>query len=766
MDDRSRPRSAARAQIVHLDEARGRLASRAPGTLAGTSAGVAESAPPAAAAAPELAGELSSKAGQYETFKNTLAGYLKSADIERIGEAYAFSDEAHAGQMRVSGEEYITHPLAVAGICASWKLDTQALMAALLHDVVEDTGITISDVASRFGAPVGELVDGLSKLDKIEFESQEDAQAENFRKMLLAMARDVRVILVKLADRLHNMRTIGSLRPDKRRRIARETLEIYAPIAHRLGLNQVYRELQDLSFANLYPHRFAVISRAIKSARGNRREGVNKILEAIQRVLPEAGIQAQVYGREKHVYGIYRKMAEKRLTFAQVLDVYGFRVVVKDVPTAYHALGVLHALYKPVPGKFKDYIAIPKVNGYQSLHTTLIGPFGTPVELQIRTADMHRVAEAGVAAHWLYKSDDSAISDVQKKTHKWLQSLLDIQNSSGDPAEFLEHVKVDLFPDEVYVFTPKGRIMSLPRGATVVDFAYTVHTAVGDACVGCKINNEPMPLRTELKNGDLVEIITSPGSQPNPGWLGFVRTGKARAHIRHFMKTMKFEESAALGERLLGQALRAAGINDIELDSARWEKLLRDIGVKSRSELFADIGLGKRLAAVVARRFLPGDAHDRRRDMRTAPVLIRGTDGMAVQLAQCCQPIPGDPIIGLITKGQGLTIHTHDCKTIAKSRRKDHHDWVDVEWDPEPDRFFTVAIRVIVSNGRGILAKVAAALTSADTNITNVHTEDDESGNYATMEFSIQVADRQHLARVLRRLRHLPEVVRIMRVKS
>jgi RelA/SpoT family (p)ppGpp synthetase len=763
MDNRSRPRSAAHAQIVNLDEARGRLAARAPGTPAEPPA---DSPPPVAESAPDLAGELSSKAGQYEAFKTTLAGYLKAADIERIGEAYAFSDEAHAGQMRVSGEEYITHPLAVAGICASWKLDTQALMAALLHDVVEDTGITIGDVAARFGAPVGELVDGLSKLDKIEFESQEDAQAENFRKMLLAMARDVRVILVKLADRLHNMRTIGSLRPDKRRRIARETLEIYAPIAHRLGLNQVYRELQDLSFANLYPHRFAVISRAIKSARGNRREGVNKILEAIQRVLPEAGIQAQVYGREKHVYGIYRKMAEKRLTFAQVLDVYGFRVVVKDVPTAYHALGVLHALYKPVPGKFKDYIAIPKVNGYQSLHTTLIGPFGTPVELQIRTADMHRVAEAGVAAHWLYKSDDSAISDVQKKTHKWLQSLLDIQNSSGDPAEFLEHVKVDLFPDEVYVFTPKGRIMSLPRGATVVDFAYTVHTGVGDACVGCKINNEPMPLRTELKNGDLVEIITSAGSQPNPGWLGFVRTGKARAHIRHFMKTMKFEESAALGERLLGQALRAAGINDIELDSARWEKLLRDIGVKSRSELFADIGLGKRLAAVVARRFLPGDAQDRRRDMRTAPVLIRGADGMAVQLAQCCQPIPGDPIIGLITKGQGLTIHTHDCKTIAKSRRKDHHDWVDVEWDPEPDRFFTVGIRVIVSNGRGILAKVAAALTSADTNITNVHTEDDESGNYATMEFSIQVADRQHLARVLRRLRHLPEVVRIMRVKS
>ena len=826
MDHRSRPRSAARAQVVNLEEARGRLATRgtepqgvsaapaaslapatqaAPAAPAGQVAGQASAAAPAVthagpstpphtpaessalpatarSAVPDTAGELSSKAAQFEGFKTSLAAYLKSEDVERIAAAYLYSDQAHAGQMRASGEEYITHPLAVAAICAAWKLDAQALMAALLHDVVEDTGITISDVASRFGAPVGALVDGLSKLDKIEFESQEDAQAENFRKMLLAMARDVRVILVKLADRLHNMRTIGSLRTAKRRRIARETLEIYAPIAHRLGLNQVYRELQDLSFANLYPHRFAVISHAVKLARGNRREGVNKILEAIQRTLPEAGITAQVYGREKHVYGIYRKMVEKKLTFAQVLDVYGFRVVVKDLPTAYHALGVLHALYKPVPGKFKDYIAIPKVNGYQSLHTTLIGPFGTPVELQIRTADMHRVAEAGVAAHWLYKTGDDAISDVQKKTHKWLQSLLDIQNSSGDPAEFLEHVKVDLFPDEVYVFTPKGRIMSLPRGATAVDFAYTVHTGVGDACVGCKINNEPMPLRTELKNGDLVEIITSKGSQPNPGWLGFVRTGKARAHIRHYLKTMKFEESAALGERLLGQSLRALGINDIELDSARWEKLLRDVGTKSRSDLFADIGLGKRLAAVVARRFQMGlpaaqgghgshgtsndAAAERHHEMRLAPVLIRGADGSAVQLAHCCQPIPGDPIIGLISKGQGLTIHTHDCKMLVKSRRKDHHDWVDVEWDAEPDRFFTVGIRVIVSNGRGILAKVAAALTSADTNITNVHTEDDESGDYATMAFTIQVADRPHLARVLRRLRRVQEVVRIVRVKN
>ena len=745
----ARPRGAARGSVVDLAQARERLGS----------------------ARIALPGELSSKAAQFEAFTASLGTYLKPVDIDRIAQAYAFSDVAHQGQMRASGEEYITHPLAVASICASWKLDAQALMAALLHDVVEDTGITKEHIAEKFGAPVAELVDGVSKLDRIEFQSQEDAQAENFRKMLLAMARDVRVMLVKLADRLHNMRTLSALKSPKRRRIARETLDIHAPIAHRLGLNQVYRELQDLSLANLYPHRFAVISAAIKSARGNRREGVGKILESIQRGLPEASINAQVFGREKHVYGIYRKMVEKHLTFSQVLDVYGFRVVVLDVATCYLALGALHSLYKPVPGKFKDYIAIPKVNGYQSLHTTLIGPYGTPVEIQIRTADMHRVAEAGVAAHWLYKSDDTAISEVQKKTHKWLQSLLDIQDSSRDPVEFLEHVKVDLFPDEVYVFTPKGRIMALPRGATAVDFAYMVHTDVGDQTIAVKINGESMPLRTDLKNGDLVEIVTQAGSQPNPAWLSFVRTGKARAHIRHFMKTMKFEESVALGERLLAQAMRVQGAEHAELDAARWERLIRDSGAKTRQELFADIGLGKRLAAVVARKLataagLDAAPADGRPEYRPVPVTIRGADGMAVQLAPCCRPIPGDPIIGHISKGQGLVIHTHDCKMIAKSRRKEPDNWVDVDWDPEPDKHFNVAIRALVTNGRGILAKVASEITAADTNITNVHTEDDETGNYAVMEFAIEVADRAHLARVMRSLRRLQEVVRINRVKS
>ena len=750
--DRARPSSTAvQAQVVDLAQVRDHLS-------------------PVRASADAV--DLTSKAAQYEAFATSLATYLKPADVERVAEAYAFSDLAHQGQMRASGEEYITHPLAVAGICAAWKLDAQALMAALLHDVVEDTGITKDHIAARFGTPVADLVDGVSKLDRVEFQSQADAEAENFRKMLLAMARDVRVMLVKLADRLHNMRTLTALKSPKRRRIARETLEIHAPIAHRLGLNQVYRELQDLSLANLYPHRFAVISKSIKAARGNRREGVGKILETIQRVLPEAGIKAQVFGREKHVYGIYRKMVEKHLTFSQVLDVYGFRVVVPDVANCYLALGALHALYKPVPGKFKDYIAIPKVNGYQSLHTTLIGPYGTPVEMQVRTREMHRIAEAGVAAHWLYKSDDTAISEVQKKTHTWLQSLLDIQSNSRDPVEFLEHVKVDLFPDEVYVFTPKGRIMALPRGATTVDFAYAVHTDVGDQTVAAKINSEPMPLRTELKNGDLVEIITQADSQPNPGWLGFVRTGKARAHIRHFMKTMKYEESVALGERLLDQALLGLDTGRIVLDAQRWEKLARDSGAKSRQELFADIGLGKRLAALVARKIaaMTGlaepSAADRHGEFRAAAVTIRGADGMAVQLARCCQPIPGDPIIGHISKGQGLMVHTHDCKTIVKSRRKDPDNWVDVDWDPEPDKHFNVGIRALVTNGRGILAKVASEITAADTNITNVHTEDDETSNYAIMEFAIEVADRAHLARVMRALRRLQEVVRVNRVKS
>jgi len=696
-------------------------------------------------------------------FTGNLASYLKPPDIGRIEEAYHFSGNAHKGQFRDSGEPYISHPLAVAGILAGWHLDTQALMAALLHDVMEDTEVSKDEISRRFGKPVAELVDGVSKLDKIEFQSQEVAQAENFRKMLLAMARDVRVILIKLADRLHNMRTLGAVPPQKQRRVARETLEIYAPIANRLGLNGLYQELQELAFSHLYPLRYRVLAKATKAARGNRRQVLGKILDAIKQRLPEAGIEAQVTGREKHIYSIYKKMHEKNLSFSQVLDIYGFRVVVKDAPSCYLALGALHGLYKPVPGKFKDYIAIPKMNGYQALHTTLFGPFGTPVEIQIRTRDMHRIAEDGVASHWLYKTSDATLNELQHKTHNWLQSLLDIQSESGDAAEFLEHIKVDLFPDEVYVFTPKGKIMALPRGATAVDFAYAVHTQVGNRCVATKINYEMVPLRTELKNGDRVEVITAPHSNPNPAWLNYVKTGKARSHIRHFLKTMHYEESTELGEKLLDQALRALSTDVTAISAEQWEKLLRDAGTKSRQEVFSDIGLGKRLAAVVARRLFAA-AEQAQPEVRTGPIVIRGSEGMAVQFAKCCHPIPGDAIIGSIRKGQGMVVHTHDCPTAAKSRI-DPDKWLDVEWAPEAGRTFVVSIRVTVINQRGVLAKVAAAIAEDGSNIDNV-SMDEERSTYTGMQFTLQVTDRLHLARIMRGLRHIPEVIRIARMRG
>jgi len=694
------------------------------------------------------------------------SGYLKPEDISQLESAFHFSEQAHHGQFRQSGEPYVSHPLAVANILAQWHLDSQALTAALLHDVMEDTSVTKTEISRNFGKPVAELVDGVSKLDRIEFESHAEAQAENFRKMLLAMARDVRVILIKLADRLHNMRTLDAVGPDKRRRIARETLDIYAPIANRLGLNSIYQELEDLSLKHLYPDRHRVLAKAVKSARGNRREVVGKVLDAIKRKLRSAGIDAQAHGREKHLYSIYSKMREKHLTFAQVQDVFGFRIIVKDVPACYHALGVLHSLYKPIPGKFKDYIAIPKANGYQSLHTTLFGPFGTPIEVQIRTQEMHKIAEAGVASHWLYKDTDPSLSDLQRKTHQWLQSLLEIQSQSGDSAEFLEHLKVDLFPDEVYVFTPKGRILSLPRGATAVDFAYAVHTDIGNRCVAVKINQELMPLRTELKNGDRVEIITAAHAKPNPLWLNFVTTGKARSRIRHFLKTMHFQESAKLGERLLNQALAALGAAPAEIQEAHWDKFVRDAGAKSRQEVLADVGLGKRLAAVVARRLLSRSAETGPHEA-PAPgsVIIHGSEGMAIQFANCCRPIPGDPILGVISKGQGMVIHTHDCPVVAKARH-DPERVLDVAWDPETRKLFEVNIKLVVANQRGVLAKVAAEIAEAGSNIQNVAVDPEDGSSYTNMYFTLQVSNRLHLAGIMRSLRRIPEVVRISRVKG
>lgn len=691
-----------------------------------------------------------------------LAPYLRPDEADLIRRAFAFSARAHEGQFRKDGEPYITHPLAVTETLAGWRLDAQTLAAALLHDVVEDTGITREEISRNFGEAVADLVDGVTKLDQLQFESKRHAQAENFRKMLLAMARDVRVILIKLADRWHNMRTLEAMNSESRQRIAQETLDIYAPIANRLGLNVVFHELQELAFQHMHPTRYRVLEKAISASRVDRREVVEKINEAIRHKLEHCRIKADVYGREKHLYGIYRKMQEKHLAFTEVFDIYGFRIIVEDIPTCYLTLGALHTLYKPIPGKFKDYIAIPKANGYQSLHTTLFGPFGTPVEMQIRTREMHRLAEEGVASHWLYKAGNSAeLTEAQRMTHQWLQSLLDIQADSRDSVEFLEHIKVDLFPDEVYVFTPKGKIMALPREATAVDFAYGVHTDIGNHCVAARINGNYMPLSTPLKNGDRVEIITSDSARPNPAWVHFAVTGKARAHIRNALKHAHRHESELLGQQLLNQALRGLGVNPDEVDPVRWEQQARNSG-RSRSETLVEIGLGKKLGVMVARQLLAleGEGYSR----TSGPILVRGSEGVAVRLAKCCRPIPGDPIIGQIRKDHGLSIHTHDCPQV-RHYREDPDKWVDVEWEPDLDKTFDVSIRITVANARGVLAKVAAAIAAEGSNIDDVHMEE-QGGNYTNLFFTVQVQNRVHLSRLMRALRGLQEVSRITRLKG
>jgi GTP pyrophosphokinase len=705
-----------------------------------------------------------------------LKSYLSSADIQRVKEAFRFSDAAHLGQFRKSGEPYITHPIAVAELLAGWRLDAAAIQAALLHDVMEDSGIVKQELAERFGPVVAELVDGVSKLDRLSFASNAQAQAESFRKMLLAMARDVRVILIKLADRLHNVRTLDAVDLERQKRIARETLDIYAPIAHRLGLNEIFRELQEACFARLYPMRHGVLKKAVLTARGNRREVLKKIQDALQRALASGKVKAEVYGREKTIYGIYRKMVEKHLTFSQVLDIYGFRIVVHTIPDCYLALGVLHGLYKPVPGKFKDYIAIPKVNGYQSLHTTLIGPFGTPVEFQIRTTEMNRVAESGVAAHWLYKEDDASLSELQSRTHQWLQSLIEIQQQTGDSTEFLENIKVDLFPDKVYVFTPKGKIASLPRGATPVDFAYSIHTDVGNKCVAARINGEIQPLRTELRNGDVVEIVTGPVARPNPAWLGYVRTGRARAEIRHFLRTMKRQESIELGERLLAQSAAQFSLVLADVSPEHWDTLVREAHARDRDELMADLGLGRRLPAVLARQLLlisskgaPAAAEAEARasgpPATAAPVLIRGTEGMALQTANCCSPIPGDAIVGQLRRDLGLVVHQSDCVHAQRARNADPERWLDLQWADDPAGLYGVNIDVRVTNERGVLGHVAVAIAEADSNIQNVHLEDEDAAD-VVIHFKIQVRDRRHLARVVRTLRRIHQVTRVTRARS
>lgn len=742
------------------------LARRAAEALRKAGKAVWRGEPPPADAAPAVV--------SFAQLTDRVRKYLPNADVQRIKDAYRFSDQAHLGQFRKSGEPYITHPIAVAETLAEWKLDAPAIQAALLHDVLEDSGIGKQELIERFGVPVAELVDGVSKLDRLQFDSFEEAQAESFRKMLLAMARDVRVILIKLADRLHNVRTLDAMAPDKRRRIARETLDIYAPIAHRLGLNALYRELQDEAFARLHPLRHATLNKAVLAARGNRREVLGKVLDAVRKALAQAKLKSGVTGREKTLYGIYRKMVEKNLSFSEVLDVYGFRVIVPSRADCYVALGALHALYKPVPGRFKDYIAIPKVNGYQSLHTTLLGPYGTPIEFQIRTPEMNHVAESGVAAHWLYKDDDTSLSELQSRTHQWLQSLLDMQNQSGDSSEFMENVKVDLFPDKVYVFTPKGKIVSLPRGSTPVDFAYAIHTEVGNKCVAARVNNEIQPLRAVLRNGDVVEVVTGPLARPNPGWLGFVRTGKARAEVRHFLRTMKREESVEMGERLLTQAVQQLGFTLADITPSRWESLLKLSQAKDREEMLADVGLGRRLAAVVARQLLMADADVSAQDAVTArtravftgsaPVVIRGTEGMALQMAKCCTPIPGDAIFGHMRKDQGLAVHLSDCSNAQRARRADPERWIDLQWAEDTSGVFGASLDVAALNQRGVLARVAAAIAEADSNIQSVNVAD-EGGDLALIHFRVEVRDRPHLAAVIRALRRIKQVARVQRAR-
>ena len=721
-------------------------------------------------------------------------GYLSKAELRQVREAFKFADEAHLGQFRASGEPYITHPIAVAGLCADWKLDVQAIMSALMHDAMEDCGVTKPELIERFGSATAELVDGLTKLDKLRFSTREESQAESFRKMLLAMARDVRVILVKLADRLHNMRTVNAVAADRRSRIARETLDIYAPIAHRLGLNQIYRELQELSFAQLYPWRHAALAKAVARSRGTRRDIVERVQKEVEKAFAASKLKVQVSGREKTVYSIFCKMRQKHSSFASVSDLFGFRIVVAHLSDCYLALGILHQLYKPVPGRFKDYIAIPKANGYQSLHTTLVSPLGTAVEFQIRTEPMNAVADSGIAAHWMYKTKRSAgkDEDAQHLGASWLQSLIDIQDDTRDAAEFLEHVKIDLFPEAVYVFTPKSRILALPRGATPVDYAYAIHSDVGDHCVAASVNGEAVALRTELRSGDVVEITTAPGAKPNPSWLNFVRTGRARSKIRHHLKNMEHEESRALGERLLAQALRSEGLlvpspdpND-EAAAALWQQLTRWSGNRTRSDLMIDIGLGRKIASIVAKRLahVIGERGGARPDAVTLSrrhfaeqdgdepaaspglVTIDGSEGASIQLAPCCRPIPGDDIVGYLGRGEGLTVHTAECSIGKRMYERDRERWLPVEWSEQPARPFETAITVLLQNSKGALARLAAAISDAEADITHLDMGDEPASEATELRVLLSVRDRQHLADVLRTLKRVPAVLRVARLKG
>ena len=694
--------------------------------------------------------------------------YLPKREIDKVWEAYRFSEKAHSGQKRRSGEAYISHPVSVACIAARFHLDSQSIQAALLHDVVEDTESTELEIESKFGKQVSTLVIGLSKLDKVEFQDANEAQAENFRKMLLAMTQDVRVMLIKLSDRLHNMQTIQSLDERKKIRIAQETVDIYAPIANRLGLNNLYQELEDLCFEVLHPVRYKTIQKAIKASRGNRKEVIEKISNEISNKLKSVKTKADITGREKNPASIHRKMLEDQTGFNQINDIYAFRIIVNDINDCYLTLGTLHSLYNPIPGKFKDYIAIPKANGYQSLHSTLLGPFGVPVEIQIRTKNMHQLAEAGVAAHWLYKTKDAHVTDLQQKTNQWLKRMLDIQNDSSNSLEFLEHLKVDLFPDEVYVFSPDGKIFALPKNSSSIDFAYAVHSDVGNKAVSAKINQILVPLRTRLSTGDHVEIITSTLAKPNPTWLNFVITGKARSQIRNYLRSAESKDLIFLGEKMLNNALNAFHIHPTAIKKKHWNKLILDYHVESKDEILMDIALGKKVNVMVAHQLtnlMDGLASNKKQTKMLDVITIKGSDGMAIQLANCCHPIPGDPILGYINKEKGLVIHTHDCQ-IVNELSLDHDRWVDVEWEPDSEKLFNVRLSVLVVNERGMLGKIASIIADAESNINNVSLQDMDGSPFATLNFLVQVRHRQHLAELIRNLRKITKVNKITRVKN
>ncbi|MGR5064585.1 bifunctional GTP diphosphokinase/guanosine-3',5'-bis pyrophosphate 3'-pyrophosphohydrolase [Photobacterium sp. DNB22_13_2] len=697
----------------------------------------------------------------FDSLKEVAIEYLPESQIEALRQAYLVARDAHEGQTRSSGEPYIIHPIAVARILAEMRLDYETLMAALLHDVIEDTEVTKDDLDSRFGSTVAELVDGVSKLDKLKFRDRKEAQAENFRKMIMAMAHDIRVILIKLADRTHNMRTLGALRPDKRRRIARETLEIFSPLAHRLGIHNIKTELEELGFEALYPNRYRVLKEVVAAARGNRKEMINKIHAEIEGRLKDAGIEGTVQGREKNLYSIYNKMKNKEQRFHSIMDIYAFRVLVKDLDTCYRVLGQVHNLYKPRPSRMKDYIAIPKANGYQSLHTSLVGPHGVPVEVQIRTEDMDQMADKGVAAHWAYKDGESSGTTAQVKAQRWMQSLLELQQSAGSSFEFIENVKSDLFPDEIYVFTPKGRIVELPVGATAVDFAYAVHTDVGNACVGARVERQPYPLSKPLKNGQTIEIISAPGARPNAAWLNYVVTSRARTKIRQVLKTMRREESITLGRRLLNHALGAINIDQIDEDNLH--QVLTDLRLASLEDLLAEIGLGELMSVVIARRLL-GSADELTTKESDQRLPIRGADGILLTFANCCHPIHGDPIMAHVSPGKGLVIHREECANI-RGYQKEPDKYMAVEWSEDFEQEFVTSLKVDMQNHQGALADLTNTIAATGSNIQGLATEE-KDGRLYTITVRLTTKGRIHLADIMRRIRVMPNVVRVSRQKN